>query len=247
MKRTLLPISFTVVAFFLHYLSCPQSYPPLLPPSPDHLLGTTPLGQDALCYCLKGLWSSLESALSSAITTFSVLTLISIASLYFGLEALDSVLGLLAGFPRFSFLVFLAMITTLNPAMIGVIVGLFVSVSVAKSLVTKLKQLERLEFCEASRALGAGKLWLFVKHCFPHVKSLIMRYVAIASATAVYAEAGASMLGLEDPSIPSVGKLYTLVASSPGAVLTKAGQVQVLASALATTFIGVTVYFSLKG
>ncbi len=236
-----------ILAYGLHrFLSCSQEYPPLLPPSFEHPLGTTPLGQDALCYVAKGAWASLESSLGALVTSSLLMISIAFISMYLKSEIIDGFLSSLAGFPRFSFLLFLALVTTLNPLLIGFVVGIFSSIAASRSLVTRVKQLRRSEFCLASEALGASNFTLFKSHCLKHISSFLRRFVAISSAIAVYAEAGASMLGLEDPSVPSVGKLYALVESTPGAILTKAGQVQVLASVIITVLIGLMVYVLLK-
>ncbi len=247
MKKVMAFAILLVIAYCLYScLNCPQAYAPLSPPSLKHLLGTTPLGQDALCYSLKGSWASLETALASSITSLTIMVSISLLSMYLKAETLDGILGLFAGFPRFSFLVFLALVTTLNPLIIGFIVGTFSSIAASRSLVSKVKQLRESEFCKASEALGASNFHLFRYHCLPHITSFLKRYVAISSAIAVYAEAGFSMLGLEDPSIPSIGKLFALVESTPGAILAEAGQLQALTSAVMTVFIGLMVYYLLK-
>jgi len=64
----------------------------------------------------------------------------------------------------------------------------------------------------------------------------------MAAAAAVYAEAGLSMLGLEDPSTPSPGKLAGLVLQTPGALLTTAGATQLAASLAAVATLAYLVY-----
>ena len=211
-----------------------MAYDPLLSPSLSHPLGTTPLGQDALCYLLKGIWSSVEAGLVATLTALSLLSLVGLLSLY---KFPDWLLEVFVSFPRFSFLVFLALVLTLNPPLIGLIIGFFSSMAFSRSLVTKVKELRSSSFCLASKALGASDRWLFLKHCLPHMKSLLVRYSAISFAIAIYAEAGMAMLGLEDPSVPSVGRLFSLVESTPGAILTPAGQAQALASVFTTVIL----------
>ena len=223
-----------------------MKFAPLLPPSPLHPLGTTPLGVDALCYALRGLWTSVEVGLVSALVSFVILFAVGFLSLFPRSTLIEWILESLVAFPRFSLLVFIALVTLLKPSIVGLVVGFFSSLSFSKSIITKVRNLQGSDFCVASKAIGASEPWLFLKHCLPHLRSLLSRYAAISSAVAIYAEAGMAMLGLEDPSIPSVGKLFSLVENTPGAILTPAGQVQVIASVLLTMFLATLIYVLLK-
>ncbi|ABU82198.1 ABC transporter permease subunit [Ignicoccus hospitalis] len=207
---------------------------PLEPPSPSHPLGTTPLGEDALCALAAGLWTSLEVAAVSYLTSFALLTALHYLSFARKGVLAEALSDLLLSLPRLPLLVLLGVKVTLSPLLVGALVGALASSAGVKVIKEAAERLREQPFALASFASGAspGEAWRL--HGPRNALELVSAYAGLSSAIAIYAEAAISALGLEDPSTPSLGRLAYLVLNTPGAALTEAGAAQLLASALST-------------
>jgi len=154
---------------------------------------------------------------------------------------------LLAAVPRLPLLVFLSGLFMLGPAGVALLVGILSSAYGLRTVARDAERLSASPFFLSSLASGAGALTAWRLHVLRNQWSLLAGYAGLSAATAVYADAALSLLGLSDPSSPGVAKLAFLVLSTPGAVLTPAGMVQVLASALATVLVAYASYWVWKG
>ena len=56
-----------------------------------------------------------------------------------------------------------------------------------------------MEFVMASRTMGAGSIWIIVKHLFPNALSPIITNMAFAIPSAIFAESFLSYIGLGLP------------------------------------------------
>ncbi len=239
-------IALLTLALIGSLIKCATSMP-LLPPSLSHPLGTDPIGKDALCEMLKGLSTSLEAAFAAYLTSVSLSLLFAyLSTSKNGKSVVNFLTSLLSGLPRLSLLIFIALITKLEPWQIGVIVGLFSTLSFSRSLVSTVSQLTSEGFYQASLASGATRRWAFSKHVVPHVLDSILNYASISASISVYSEAGLFMLGLE-AQVPSLGRLVNLVLNTPGAILTTAGLIQTLASCLTVVTIAYIIEKELRG
>ena len=226
---------------------CPQDYAPLLPPSFAHPLGTDPLGRDALCALLSGVPTSLEVALVSSAVSVVILSLALLLSTSNKGRLAEELADFLVSVPRLPLLVFLALLGSLNPLEIGLLIGLFSSSFGLKAIISEGRRLSRTQFFLASLASGASPFSAWRLHALRNEWRALASYAGLSASVAVYAEAGLAFLGLEEASVASVGKLAFLVFNVPGAVLTEAGVAQVLASALATVTIAYFVYWLWRG
>ncbi|BEP18390.1 hypothetical protein PYJP_17420 [Pyrofollis japonicus] len=223
-------VSLIVIALAaLAPLSCEAGNLPLQPPSRSHPLGTDPVGRDALCLVAKGAEASIEAGLAALLVAVAVL----VGSMFAAAHALvagivDALAALVAGLPRMSLLLLLALFARLPPWGIGVLVGFLVSMQGARAVAARARQVAAMPYVEAARAIGASRARIVLRHIAPNAWASAASYASIAATAAVYSEAGFSMLGLGDPSEPSWGLMIGLVLSTPGALLTEAGLIQVL-------------------
>jgi peptide/nickel transport system permease protein len=214
-------------------VKCKPSYPPLQPPSRSHPLGTDPVGRDALCIAFKGSLASIEAGLSALATAVAVLAASTFAAVSSHVSrTVDSLAALVAGLPKMSLLLLLALITKLPPWGVGLLIGLLASMRGVRSVANRAKQAASMPYVEAAKAIGAPKARIVLRHILPSTWASTASYASIAAATAVYAEAGLSMLGLGDPTRPSWGLMINLILTTPGAILTPSGLLQVMIALL---------------
>ena len=240
-------LAILVIISYVYVPSCPIAFAPLEPPSRSHPLGTDPVGRDALCEVLAGIRASVEAAFAALAASLAVLS----ASLLAGVSAragrlVDSVAALVAGLPRMSLLMMLALVTRLSPIGIGLLIGSLASLQGARAAATRARQVARSLYVEAARAIGAPWYRIVARHIAPNTWGSIASYASIASSAAVYAEAGLSMLGLGSPATPSLGKVAGLVMLTPGAVLTEAGLAQLVASLALVAAIAMLMYLAVR-
>ncbi|MCE4606298.1 MAG: ABC transporter permease subunit [Desulfurococcales archaeon] len=238
----------TLIALLVYRANpeCLSKYPSLQHPDLNHPLGTDPVGRDALCLLVAGLVSSVEAGLSALATSLLILILavyLSTSKLLRGL--VNATASILTGLPRISLLLLLALTINIPPLIIGVIIGALASMQGVRGVVARTRQVTASTYVEASKAIGANTLHIATKHVLPNTWSAIASYTSIASSVAVYAEAGLSMIGLGDPSIPSWGKMVGLILETPGAILTNPGIIQVSVPLLFTVAMASIFYISL--
>jgi len=74
----------------------------------------------------------------------------------------------------------------------------------ARIAYTKISALALEEYIEAAVSLGAGRIWLLLRHLLPNARRIILIQVILLVSDAVVMEAGLSFLGLgPGPATPS--------------------------------------------
>ena len=220
----------TVTSIYIHTTIpyCPSKWSPLQEPSPAHPLGTDPIGRDVTCLAIAGYTASVTAGLSALASSLAILT----ATVYIsthkqGRNIVNETVSILTGLPKISLLLLLALITKLSPLLIGAIIGTLASIQGIRGVAVSTRQITTNTYIEASKAVGASNTHIATKHILPNTINAIASYTSIASATAIYAEAGLAMIGLTDPSTPSWGKIIGLILQTPGAILTTPGLIQI--------------------
>lgn len=232
---------------------CPPNWLPLQDPSRHHPLGTDPIGRDVLCLIIAGYSTSVLVGITALLSSFSILVLTAIASTFrSGRSIANEVSSILIGLPEMGLLLVFTLIARMTPLLIGLTIGFISSMKGVRGVAASARQTMVSPYVEASKALGAGYTRIAVKHVFPDTASTIISYASMASATAVFAEAALSTLGLGDPSVPSWGRIIGLVLETPGAVLSPPGLIQVavtlfLIVAMATFFYSFASMFKREG
>jgi len=201
---------FLLVALFI---SC-YALPPLLPysysdldyyalqqpPSADHWLGTTAIGQDLLAQILRGMQKSMLIGVCVAgISTTIAAAVGSVAGFFGGRRdrALMWLVDLLLVVPSF---ILIAIITprTKSSANIVLLIALLAGFSwmISSRMVRGMTMsLREREFVRAARYMGVSNTRIIARHVLPNVASILIIDTALNVGMAILAETGLSFLG----------------------------------------------------
>jgi len=185
----------------------------LMPPSPEHLLGTDPLGRDVLSRIIYGSQVSLKVGfVAVGLATLIGVLVGAMAGFYGGWmdQVLMRLVDLMLCFPAF-FLI-LAVIAVLEPSIwnIMVVIGLTSWMGVARLVRAEFLSLREREFVLAARALGASDTRLIFRHLLPNALAPVMVSATLGVAGAILTESALSFLGLGvQPPTPSWGNILT--------------------------------------
>lgn len=174
----------------------------LLPPGPEHLLGTDDLGRDVLARLLHGSRISVAVGLSAAALAFVAGTLLGGAAGTFGPRtdrAILFVTGVVQAFPA---LVLVAAGAALVPpsAMTAVLlIALTGWPEVARLVRAEALRLSASPYVEAARAAGASRRRVLLVHVLPGAVAPALATVPYVLGGAVLLEASLSFLGLGTP------------------------------------------------
>ncbi len=185
----------------------------LLPPSPNHWLGTDALGRDLLSRMLYGgrvsLWVGFVAV---GIATAIGLTLGLIAG-YFGRLADEIIMrgvDIMLCFP--SFFLILAVIAFLEPNLLNImiIIGLTGWMGVARLVRAETLTLKERDFVLAAKVAGAGPMRIITRHILPNALAPVLVSATLGVAGAILVESSLSFLGLGvQPPDPSWGNMLT--------------------------------------
>jgi peptide/nickel transport system permease protein len=185
----------------------------LMPPSPEHPLGTDMLGRDVLSRIIYGSQVSLKVGfVAVGLATLIGLLVGAVAGYYGGWvdQVLMRLVDLMLCFPAF-FLI-LAVIALLEPSIwnIMVVIGLTSWMGVARLVRAEFLSLREREFVAAARALGASDVRLIWRHLLPNALAPVMVSATLGVAGAILTESALSFLGLGvQPPTPSWGNILT--------------------------------------
>ena len=185
----------------------------LLPPSREHLLGTTYMGRDVFSQMVIGSRIAVLVGVLSALCVAFIGTNVGLIAGYFGGKTERILMGLvdiMYGVPFRPFA--LILVSLLGPGVENVILAIVLitwrnSSRVIRSQVLSLKT---RTFIEAVKLSGASHLRILYRHVAPNVIPVSLIYVSTSMAGAIMSESSISFLGLGDPMQVSWGRiLYT--------------------------------------
>ncbi len=171
----------------------------LLPPSLDHPLGTDQLGRDQLSRMLYGARVSLFIGLTSVTVAIVVGTVLGAVAGFWG-GRVDNVImrlmDILLAFP--SLLLALAVVVVIGKGLYNAMLAVgIVSIPNYARIVRASVMAERhKDYVEASRALGASRLRLLLRHVLPNALSPLIVAASLGVGTAILDTAGLGFLGL---------------------------------------------------
>jgi len=181
-------------------------------PSLAHWFGTDELGRDILSRVIYGARISMIVATSVVSLALLLGLILGGAAGYYG-GWLDTVLNVLLmntflALP--GLLLAIAFVAFLGPGMSNLIFALSITgwVGYARLVRAQVLAVREREYVEASRALGAGDLRIFLRHILPNIIQPVLVQAAIGMAGTILAEATLSFLGLGvPPPAPSWGAM----------------------------------------
>lgn len=202
-----------VVAVFSNHIApydpSLQGWRPLLPPGPEHLMGTDGLGRDLLSRVIYGSRISIAVGLGTITITFFLSLGIGIFSTFVGGIVdlvLQRIVDALMSFPSLLFAMFLA--NLLGQNLLNVIIAITVirtvhGIRIVRSLVLSEKE---KEYVAAAQVVGSTSLRICLRHLSPNIIPLVIVIAAGAVGDAILAEATLSFMGLGIPApTPSWG------------------------------------------
>lgn len=213
---TILLAMFTIIAIAPQLLTrvddpTRRAFDLSLPPSPEHLLGTTSFGQDIWAQLVWGTRQSLLLAVLAGLGASILSVLIGVSAAYLG-GATDDILSLLIDV--FLVLPTLPLIIVIAAYAGGgsflVIVGVLVATGWsygARQLRAQALSLRNRDFLAAARVRGERRSYIIVFEVLPTMVSLITANFLGAALYAVLTAAGLQYIGLGNPSSVSWGTM----------------------------------------
>jgi len=180
------------------------------------IMGTDFDGRDLA----QGLLFGFPVALAIGFVTSAIVSLIGmilgVASGYFGGlvdEVVQRTADVLGNIPLLPLLILFTFITPSNLRLQILVLTLIVFgwaglAIIIRSMVLSIKS---EQYVEAARALGASNSRIIFRHVVPQVFPYVVAQMIFFVPTAILTEAGLSLLGLGDPSIPTWGQILSRV------------------------------------
>jgi peptide/nickel transport system permease protein len=174
-----------------------QSVPPGVQGYP---LGSDEIGRDLLAGLMQGVQRSLLIVLLFVAIALPVGLLIGALSGYFGRwvdSALMRVVDLILTVPLLVVLLVVAsnFPSARTPLGVGIILGLFGWMDLARIVRGQFLSLREKEYVEAAHALGASDSRIVFKHLIPNALGSLIVWTTLAAATAIILEASLTYLG----------------------------------------------------
>lgn len=170
--------------------------------TPQHLIGTDSLGRDVLSRVIRGARSTLLTVVLSAALAALVGTALGLIAGYYGGfidEAISRIIDVQLAFP--TMLLMIAVVGLLGQSMLVLVATLSLAVwpAYARLVRGSVLTLRKLEFVEASRALGARDYGLIARHIAPNTLSTMIVYSTFQLSGLLLIESALSFLGLGVP------------------------------------------------
>ncbi len=171
-------------------------------PSMEHLFGTDDLGRDIFTRCWMGARVSLLIAFIVAVLNGTIGILYGGISGYFGGVADNLMMRfceLVASIPQMLWVVLLVLV--MKPGVFPIIIAIAATgwIGMARLFRGQVFALKESEFVMASRTMGAGSLWIIMKHLLPNSMSPIIISMANVIPGAIFSESFLSYIGLGIP------------------------------------------------
>lgn len=190
----------------------------LQPPSADHWLGTDELGRDELSRLIYGARISLLIAIVGTAGGVLLGTLLGLLSAFFGGwvdTLLMRIIDIMFAFP--GILLAILIVAVIGPGLSNLIIALTIwgTPTLARIVRSSVLSLKAFEFVEASRAVGASRTRIMIRHLLPNCMAPIIVYATLGVAGSLLTTAGLGFLGIgvqpptaEWGAMLSVGRSY---------------------------------------
>jgi peptide/nickel transport system permease protein len=184
---------------------------PSQPPSGEHWLGTTALGQDIWAQLVYGTRQSLVIAVVAGLFATVLSVLIGVSAAYLGGIA-DEVLSMITNvfliIPTFPLIIILATYAGKGTLTVILVVLVLTGWSYgANQLRAQAMSLRNRDFLESARVRGERSSYIILAEVLPTMTSLIVANFLGAALYSVLTAAGLQFLGLGDPNSVSWGTM----------------------------------------
>ncbi|MCU7728139.1 ABC transporter permease [Actinoplanes sp. KI2] len=187
------------------------AFPPALPPSGEHPLGTTSLGQDIWAQLVYGTRQSLVIALVAGFFATVLSVLVGVSAAYLGGLADDvfsMVINIFLIIPTFPLIIILATYAGKGTSTVVLVVLVVTGWSYgANQMRAQALSLRNRDFLESARVRGERRSYIIVAEMLPTMTSLIVANFLGAALYSVLTAAGLQFLGLGDPNAISWGTM----------------------------------------
>lgn len=187
-------------------------HPVMVPPSPDHLLGTDHLGRDYLARVLHGGRTSLVVGFSVAALCMTLGVVIgSLAGFYGGVidAVLVKIIEFFQAIPGLVLALVAAAILGANVVLIILILALTMWTGVARIMRAEAARIAQLGYVESARAAGFPGWRILVSDVLPNAIAPVIVSTTMTVGMAILAESGLSFLGIGDANQPTWGSLLS--------------------------------------
>jgi peptide/nickel transport system permease protein len=172
----------------------------LSPGKQGYLLGSDAIGRDLLSGIMEGIQRSLLIVLLFVVIALPLGLFIGAMAGYFGTwvdSVLMRVVDLILTVPLFVVLVVVAsnFPNARTPVGVGVILGVFGWMDLARIVRSQFLSLREKEYVEAAHALGASNSRIIFKHLIPNALGSLIVWTTLAAAQAITLEAALTYLG----------------------------------------------------
>ncbi len=163
-------------------------------------LGSDAIGRDLLAGLMQGVQRSLFIVLLFVVIALPLGLLVGALAGYFG-KWVDSLLmrfvDLILTVPLLVVLIVVAsnFPGSRTPLGVGIILGLFGWLDLARIVRSQFLSLREKEYVEAAHALGASNVRIIFKHLIPNALGSLIVWTTLAAATAIILEASLTYLG----------------------------------------------------
>jgi len=186
----------------------------LLPPSKDHIMGTTFMGRDVFSQLLDGARGTLLIAFLSGLAILIIGVNVGLIAGYYK-GAIDALLmrlvDTLYGIPDLPFILIIALFIGPSIWTVILVVVLILWRTMARIIRSQTLSLSERPFVKAAKASGAGDFRIIYLHIAPNVASLIFAQLAIMVGFVIILESSASFLGVGSADIRTWGQILQYV------------------------------------
>lgn len=199
--------------------------PHLAPPSWQHLLGTTPLGQDVVSRLVWGARASLSVAAGVVVVSLTLGVAVGcLAGMSRGVidAMVCRVVDLVLAVPRLPLLIVLATMAPRSQLSIVLIWSGLAWAPLARVVRAQVLSLREAGYIRAAVGLGAGFGHVLRRHLLPALSQILAAQAVSLASGAILAEATLAFLGLAPVGTVSWGGDLHRTLSEPGVLLSSA-------------------------
>ena len=205
-------VALTLVALFADLIS-PASRGgmgdrPMLPPGPDHFMGTDDLARDVLHRFVHGSRISLAIGALAATTSMVIGIAVGLVSGYRGGVMDDALMRFTEAVqvaPRFFLALVVVVLFGASLQNIILIIGLLSWPAIARLIRAETLTIREQEYVQAARIVGVRDRAIMFRHILPNALPPTVVSGSLLVSQAILIESALSFLGLGDPSRPSWG------------------------------------------